>query len=56
MSYMQLTKTYGNAFSTQNYNQITTITKITIAALLQKWKRKKVRNLSVGPALKTIIG
>ena len=42
---MQLTQTYGNACSTQNYNQL-------ITALPQKWKRQvegeKVRNLYVG--------
>ena len=33
MSHMQLTQTYGNVCSTQNYNQV-------IAALPQKWKRQ----------------
>ena len=33
MSHMQLTQTYGNVCSAQNYNQL-------IAALPQKWKRQ----------------
>ena len=33
MSHIQLTQTYGNVCSTQNYNQL-------IAALPQKWKRQ----------------
>jgi hypothetical protein len=45
MPHMQLTKTYGNVCYRQNYSQ-------RIAALLQKWKGGKVRNLSVGPALR----
>jgi hypothetical protein len=49
MSHMQLTKTYGNVCSTQNYNQI-------IAALPQKWKRKveegKGKKLVCRPCIK----
>ena len=49
MSHMQLTQTYGNVCSTQNYNQL-------IAALPQKWKRQvegdKSKELACRPYIK----
>ena len=42
MSHMQLTQTYGNVCSTQNYNQL-------IAALPQKWKRQVEGGKSMFP-------
>ena len=49
MSHMQLTQTYGNVCSTQNYTQL-------IAALPQKWKRQveggKSKELVCRPCIK----
>ena len=49
LSHMQLTQTYGNVCSTQNYNQL-------IAALPQKWKRhvedEKSKELVCRPCIK----
>ena len=49
MSHMQLTQTYGNVCSTQNYNQL-------IEVLPQKWKRQleggKSKELVCRPCIK----